>query len=144
MSKYKLLILFSCFLLVACEGNEHQNRNPNLLDVNVNLDISLNLPQFNQLNFAGNAMYVTGQQGNLGIIVVNTGSSFLAWDGADPNIRPEACSQLEITGLEAESNCVQTNVYSLVTGQPLSGENLVYPLYAYRVSENGNVIQIFN
>jgi hypothetical protein len=143
MVKSFLLFLFSFVLLTSCESEERQNRNTNLLEINVNIQVSLNLPQFNQLNFPGNAMYVSSQ-GNLGVIVVNTGSGFLAWDAADPNILPQDCSRLEINGLEAESNCDSQNVYSLVTGQPLSGENLKYPLYAYRINQGGDVLNIFN
>lgn len=143
MLKSVFSVLLFSVILWSCDSEERPNNNPNLLDLNINVEVPLNLPQFNQLNFAGNAMYVSSQ-GNSGVIVANTGGGFVAWDGADPNILPTGCSTLSINALEAESNCSSTNVYSLVTGQPLSGDNLVYPLYAYRISQNGNVLTIFN
>ncbi|MGO2101877.1 Rieske (2Fe-2S) protein [Psychroflexus halocasei] len=141
----KVLLIFSLLIaLTSCESDDERRNNPNLVDLNVDLQISLNLPQFIDLNYPGNAVYV-GTQGNLGIIIVNTGNDFLAWDAADPNLLPnQNCARLEINGLNAESECEQLNVYSLATGQPISGENLIYPLYQYRVVQSGDIIQIYN
>lgn len=144
MFKKTLLILSLLFVCASCESDDSRRDNPNLINVAVDLQISLNLPQFNQLNFPGNAVYVANQ-GNLGIIVVNTGNNIVAWDAADPNLLPNRdCARLEINGLNAESECEQPNVYSLATGQPISGENLIYPLYQYRVVQSGDIIQIYN
>ncbi|MBQ0740166.1 hypothetical protein J9332_38385, partial [Aquimarina celericrescens] len=79
-----------------------------------------------------------------GLIIVNSGSSYLAWDAADPNLVPSDCSRLIIDGLDAESTCdTPPNSYSLITGQPLV-EDLRYPLFAYRITESGGVLRIFN
>lgn len=141
MKAILLLILFT--LCVSCESDDNLRRNPNLLNINVNYEINLNLPQFNNLNFSGNSVYVPGQ-GNQGLIIVNSGSSYLAWDAADPNLVPSECSRLIIDGLNAESTCDEPpNSYSLITGQPLV-EDLRYPLFAYRITESGGVLRIFN
>lgn len=137
------LLLIGLFLLISCESDDNLRRNPNLLNINVNYEVNLSLPQFNNLNFSGNSVYVPGQ-GNLGLIIVNSGSSFLAWDAADPNIVPNDCSRLIIDGLNAASTCDDPqNEYSLITGQPLV-ENLRFPLFAYRVTESNGVLRIFN
>jgi len=131
------------FFLLGCEGDDDSRRNPNLLNINVDFEVNLSLPQFNNLNFSGNSVFIPGQ-GNLGLIIVNSGSSYLAWDAADPNLVPRDCSRLAINGLNAESNCDgEQNSYSLITGQPLE-EDLRFPLYAYRVTESGGVLRIFN
>lgn len=141
MKAILLLILFT--LSVSCESDDNLRRNPNLLNINVNYEINLNLPQFNNLNFSGNSVYVPGQ-GNQGLIIVNSGSSYLAWDAADPNLVPSECSRLIIDGLNAESTCDEPpNSYSLITGQPLV-EDLRYPLFAYRITESGGILRIFN
>ncbi|MBZ9777908.1 hypothetical protein LB452_03135 [Psychroflexus sp. CAK8W] len=141
MKAILLLILFT--LCVSCESDDNLRRNPNLLNINVNYEINLNLTQFNNLNFSGNSVYVPGQ-GNQGLIIVNSGSSYLAWDAADPNLVPSECSRLIIDGLNAESTCDEPpNSYSLITGQPLV-EDLRYPLFAYRITESGGVLRIFN
>lgn len=137
------LLLIGLFLLISCESDDNLRRNPNLLNINVNYEVNLSLPQFNNLNFSGNSVYIPGQ-GNLGLIIVNSGSSFLAWDAADPNIVPNDCSRLIIDGLNAASTCDDPpNEYSLITGQPLV-ENLRFPLFAYRVTESNGVLRIFN
>jgi hypothetical protein len=138
-----IFLLIGLSLLISCESDDDSRRNPNLLNINVNYEVNLSLPQFNNLNFSGNSVYVPGQ-GNLGLIIVNSGSSFLAWDAADPNLVPNDCSRLIIDGLNAASSCNEPpNSYSLITGQPLI-DNLRFPLYAYRVTENGGVLRIFN
>lgn len=138
-----IYLLIGCLLFMSCENEDNRQRNPNLLNINVNYEVNLNLPQFNSLNFSGNSVYIPGQ-GNLGLIVVNAGSSYLAWDAADPNIIPEDCSRLQIDGLNAASSCDDPpNSYSLVTGQPLEGD-LRYPLFAYRITQSNDVLRIFN
>ncbi|PKG41590.1 hypothetical protein [Psychroflexus sp. MES1-P1E] len=138
-----VLFLIGFILLTSCESDDNQRQNPNLLNINVNYEVNLSLPQFNNLNFSGNSVYIPGQ-GNLGLIVVNSGSSYLAWDAADPNLIPENCSRLIIEGLNASSRCNDSgNSYSLVTGQSLE-EELRYPLFAYRITESGGVLRIFN
>jgi nitrite reductase/ring-hydroxylating ferredoxin subunit len=138
-----VLFLIGFILLTSCESDDNQRQNPNLLNINVNYEVNLSLPQFNNLNFSGNSVYIPGQ-GNLGLIVVNSGSSYLAWDAADPNLIPEDCSRLIIEGLNASSRCNDSgNSYSLVTGQSLE-EELRYPLFAYRITESGGVLRIFN
>jgi nitrite reductase/ring-hydroxylating ferredoxin subunit len=140
----KAIFLFiGLSLLMSCENDDNLRRNPNLLNINVNYEVNLNLPQFNNLNFSGNSVYIPGQ-GNQGLIIVNSGSSYLAWDAADPNLVPSDCSRLIIDGLNAESTCDKPpNSYSLITGQPLV-EDLRYPLFAYRITESGGVLRIFN
>lgn len=138
-----IFLLIGLSLLISCESDDSLRRNPNLLNINVNYEVDLSLPQFNNLNFSGNSVYIPGQ-GNLGLIIVNSGSSFLAWDAADPNIIPMDCSRLKIEGLNAFSTCDSpSNEYSLITGQPLL-DNLRFPLYAYRVTESNGILRIFN
>lgn len=138
-------IIFSLGLIIfaSCESDDALRRNPNLLDINVNYEVDLSLPQFNSLNFAGNSIYIPNQ-GNLGLIIVNSGSSFLAWDAADPNLIPSDCSRLVIDGFDAASSCSDPpNSYSLVTGQALV-EDLKYPLFAYRITETNGFLRVFN
>ena len=114
--------------------------------MNVQFDIVLNLtlPQYSSLNFSGNAVYVGGQGiGNDGIIVVNTGSGFVAWDASDPNEFPSDCTRLQIDGLTAASTCQNPNAYSLVTGQPLE-DGLSFGLLNYQLNANGDTVRVFN
>ena len=140
---YYLLIISVLFGVSSCSDDDNVFNNPFLANVSVNFTANLSLPQYNQLNFPGNAVY-QANVGNAGIIIVNTGSQFLAWDAADPNLPPEPCTTLQIDGLEAVSNCPDPNRYSLVTGQPTDTEGLEYTLLNYRVSEGNGVLQITN
>lgn len=133
----RIALIFTFFLFFTCTRN---TINPNcnfLLNVGVSLSIDLNLPQYNQLQFPGNAIRFEGQ-GNSGIIIVSVNSNTLrAWDGADPNHAFSSCSRLEINGLNATCGCSDANEYSLITGQILGGEQLPCGLREYRVESTG-------
>ncbi|WP_188407152.1 hypothetical protein [Psychroflexus salis] len=140
----KMLLLFSIMVLCfGCADDDVRRENPFLLDLRIDVTINTNLPQYNSLNFPGNAIYFGGQ-GNDGIIVVNAGPNILAWDASDPNEIPRGCTRLQIQGLVGQSTCETPNAYSLIDGQPLEDGNLQFGLFNYRVEENGNVIRIFN
>lgn len=140
----RILALF-VFILFAtsCSDDDNRRQNPFLLDLRVDVTLNTNLPQFNPLNFPGNAIYFGGVA-NDGIIVVNTGASILAWDAADPNLIPSNCTRLEIQGLVGQNTCNPPNAYSLVDGLPLETGDLQFGLLNYRVEQNGNIIRVFN
>ena len=121
----KLVILSFCTLLFfGCSKNDDNNSNCNfLLNVGVNTSLNLNLPQYNELNFISNPVYVSGH-GNGGLIITNTGTGFVAFDAADPNHTPSSCSILTISGLEGTCGCNDANKYSIFTGQPLENSEL--------------------
>jgi len=140
----KLTIFFLAVLLMGCSSDDRRQNNPNLLNIQFDITLNLNLPQFSPLNFAGNAIYVGGPGiGNDGIIVVNTGSGFVAWDASDPNEIPSDCTRLVIDGLSASSSCQNPNSYSLVTGQPLA-DGLRFGLLNYQLNASGDIIRVFN
>ncbi|MDO5978480.1 hypothetical protein [Flavivirga spongiicola] len=139
-----IFCLISLIILSSCSKNSVDNKNCKfLLDLGVNLNINLSLPQYSQLPFAGNSVYIENI-GNAGIIVASTGADFFAWDASDPNHTPSACSALVPSGLNATCGCDDGNEYSLVTGQPLGSNNLPCGLKNYRVEKNGNNLLIFN
>lgn len=142
MKKALLLLLFM-FLLISCSKNNNDVNCNYLLNVGVNANLNLNLPKYSPLNFISNAIYEEGY-GNKGIIVMNTGTGFAAWDASDPNHVPNSCSTLEIVGAEGVCECEDGNTYSLFTGQPLSNPNLTCGLKAYRVEQSGNLLIISN
>lgn len=140
-------IVYSALILLvfsACSSNSATDENCKfLLDINVYETVNLSLPQYSQLPFAGNPVYLPNA-GNAGIIVVSTGADYFAWDAADPNVIPSECSVLTPSGLNATSNCATKNKYSLVTGEPLENPELRCSLKFYRVEQNGNTLTIFN
>ena len=140
----KKLAIFSLIttLLFSCSKNDDNNSNCNfLLNIGVSTSLNLNLPQFSDLNFISNPVYVQGY-GNGGLIVTNTGTGYVAFDAADPNHIPNSCSTITITGLEGICGCEDANKYSLFTGQPLENPDLRCGLKAYRAQLSGNNLVI--
>ena len=140
--------LFSTFLFVffiSCSGSSEENDNCRfLLDINVNLTIDLNLPQYSQLTFSGNSIYIPNH-GNAGIIVATTGFDFFAWDAGDPNLPLSKCSVIEPSGLNGSSSCDDDgNTYNFITGVIENNDGLKCPLKNYRVQQTGNSLLIFN
>ncbi len=136
----KVLIILT-FLLFACSGDDNDRANCNFLfDAGVNLTVNTNLPQFSQLQFPGNGVYVPNQ-GNNGIWLWRLNSSILyAWDAADPSHEPSSCSTLEdtSTGDIVECGCDDGNQYSLSTGQAFGENTQPCTLQIYRVDDIGN------
>jgi hypothetical protein len=139
-----LFALFCLLILTACSKNSLNDENCQfLLDVSVNQSINLNFPQYSQLQFPSNPVYLPNV-GNGGIIITNTGSSFAAFDAADPNHIFNTCSVLSIEGLNGKCGCDDENEYSLFTGQPINNGELRCSLKRYRVEQNGNILVVFN
>lgn len=138
---FSLLVI--AFLFLNCANDDNRRENPFLLNLRFNITVNTNLPQFSTLNFPGNAVYFGGVA-NDGLIIVNTGSTIIAWDASDPNEIPRDCTRLQIQGLVGESTCNPPNTYSLVTGQPLETGDLQFGLFNYRAERDGNIIRIFN
>jgi len=136
----KILIILT-FLLFACNADDNGGANCNFLfDAGVNLTVDTNLPQFSQLQFPGNGVYVSGQ-GNNGIWLwrLNTPTLY-AWDAADPSHQPSSCSTLEDTGNGdiVSCGCEDNNQYSLATGQGFGENTQPCTLRLYRVDDIGN------
>ena len=138
-----LLLLLVCFAMTSCSKSDDNNENCKfLLNIGVNTSINLNLPQYSQLQFISNSVYIP-IHGNKGIIVTNTGTGFVAWDAGDPNHAQQTCSVVNGTGLEGTCGCADANTYSFITGQSL-GTALPCTLKRYRVEQSGNTLFISN
>ncbi|WP_299120547.1 hypothetical protein [uncultured Winogradskyella sp.] len=136
----KLLLLFSCVMIFTCDKNNDNSNCNFLFNAGVNLTVNTNLPQFNQLQFPGNGVYVSGQ-GNNGIWLWRLNSATLyAWDAADPSHQPAACSTLEDTGQGdiVTCGCDDGNQYSLATGLVFGENTQPCTLQPYRVEDIGN------
>lgn len=139
-----VLVIF-CFLSVcSCSKDRVVNENCNfLLDIGVNITINLGFPEYSQLQFAGNSVFIDNV-GNGGIIVAFTGVDYFAWDAVDPNHIQMPCSVLENSGLIATSGCESKNKFNLVNGLPIENGALKCSLMNYRVERRGNELIIFN
>ena len=136
----KIIYFVNLLLIIGCVKDINDSRCNFLLDLDIYYEVNLNLPQYNDLNFISNSVYIPNV-GNGGIIIVNSGNGYLAWDAADPNHTNLPCSTLIISGLEATSGCAEQNTYSLITGQSI-GVALTCSLKPYRVESNNNILII--
>ena len=136
----KIIYFVTLLLIIRCAKDINDSRCNFLLDLDIYYEVNLNLPQYNDLNFISNSVYIPNV-GNGGIIIVNSGTGYLAWDAADPNHTNLPCSTLIISGLEATSGCAEQNTYSLITGQSI-GVALNCSLKPYRVESNNNILII--
>lgn len=136
------LVFIGFIFLVGCSDNNYDENCKFLVNAAVNVSLNMNLPQYNQLQFPSNSVYIANQ-GNKGVIVTNVGTGYRAWDAADPNHAQTDCSLLKINGINAVCGCTDANSYSLLTGGPIS-KDLPCGLKEYRVSQSGNSLVITN
>ncbi len=136
----KLLLILSCAVFFGCSNTDDSSNCNFLFDAGVNLTVNTNLPQFNQLQFTGNGVYVSGQ-GNAGIWLWRASSTTLyAWDAADPSHEPFTCSTLTDSGIGdiVVCGCDDANEYSLATGYGFGDNTQPCTLQPYRVEPTGN------
>ena len=140
MKKF-LLIAFVLAFATSCNKDSANNDNPYLPNYAFNIEINRSLPLYNSLNFSGNALKINiANAGIRGLLVINTGTGILAFDGACPNQDLSSCSTLTLSGIEATCPC-DSAVYNLYTGQSPGKQ---YPLKQYRTEVIGTVIRIYN
>lgn len=146
MKKY-FLLLIAFPMLFGCSTNSTNNNNPYLPNYTVNLDVNMSLPQYSDLKFVSNGVYISGQ-GVRGVFVFNTGSGYVAFDAACPNQALSSCSTMTFKKID-DQRIDRTNVvcacdnaqYSLFSGQSAGKP---YPLKQYRVEVNGNLLRVYN
>ncbi|MEC4050005.1 hypothetical protein OX284_011240 [Flavobacterium sp. SUN046] len=141
MYKKILFLLFVAITTISCHKDNFNNSNPYLANYGFSTDVNMSLPLYNNLQFASNSVKVSVPNGPInGIIVFNTGSGYLAYDGSCPNQTITSCSKLTLSGINATCGC-DNSTYNLFTGQ-CAGKQ--YPLKPYRVEVNGNVLRVYN
>ena len=141
MKKY--LFLFLIPLLLNCSKDSINNNNPYLPNYGFSKTINLNLPQFSQLLYTGNAVYIgDSDTGVRGIFVFNAGSdNYLAYDAACPNQALSSCSTMTISGIKALCSCDNVQ-YSFFTGQ---APDMQYPMKQYRVQKTSETgLRVYN
>lgn len=145
MKFFKIIPFLLIFVLLSCSRNDdRQNRNPYLTNPIVNLNLNLNLPEYNPLRFPGSHVTISG--GINGIVVYCVSENYyVALDLADPNHTPNACSRMELEGIIAICQCSNdTNEYYITTGLHKTEPDLKYPMQQYHAQRVGNSVQITN
>ncbi len=143
MLKKILSLLVIVLALSSCEPDDEVRNNPYLTNISFRLDLNLNLPEYNSLNFPGNS-YVTSTHGINGVVVYNINNTqFTAFELSDPNHPLSNCSRLTVQGIIATCSCGDGNSYNILTGELSSGTGQ-YSLKPYRVRKSGNIIEVYN
>jgi len=143
--KLKIIALFIAFSFLACNKDDGpRDNNPNLVSPLVNLNLNLNLPEYNPLRFPGNSIIIS-QQGIKGIVVYNVNNDlYTAFELSDPNHIPNSCSRMTIEGIVASCPCTtDNNEYDIVTGQHRTNQNL-FPMQQYVARRSGDNVTITN
>lgn len=143
--KIRLIILIAAFALVSCNKDDGpKDNNPNLISPLVNINLNLNLPEYNPLKFPGNSVIIS-QQGIKGIVVYNVNNTlYTAFELSDPNHIPSSCSKMTINGIIATCPCTNdSNEYDIVTGQHKTNQNL-FPMQQYLARRSGDNVTITN
>ncbi|UGU14275.1 hypothetical protein LS482_11180 [Sinomicrobium kalidii] len=147
MRKTIAIIALTVFIFCSCDSDTRE-RNPYLLETQFSYELNLNLPLYNSLNTPGNAVYVgTEGVGIKGIIVINTGGGFYAWEASCPNHAPNDCSTMTIKGgTNCKCSC-EDYEYNLFNGQMLNRpdtEDRTYDLLFYQTQVSGSTVRVYN
>mgnify|MGYP003147723483 CR=1 FL=1 len=139
--RFSFLSLF--IILMACSGSDDGIRNnPNLANLNFRIQLNLNLPEYNNLQFAGNS-FTTFNNGLKGIVIYNINNTqYAAFELSDPNHPPNSCSAMSVSGVIATCAC-ENNKYNIATGQQTEGAGQ-YTMKPYRIEKIGNILEISN
>ncbi|MFK7747734.1 MAG: hypothetical protein AB8B65_05055 [Kordia sp.] len=142
-----LIICCAVACLLSCNSDDDGvNNNPFIQNTLVQFQVNLNLPQFDNLRFAGGSTYIGNGGGVRGFFVFNlSGDQFFAWEASCPNHVPSSCSTMDINGVLATCSC-EDYEYSLANGQllnPVEGMDS-YPMVNYRATKSGDIITISN
>ena len=140
MKKYIILLILP--FLMGCDKENFSNNNPYLPNYGFSLNINMSLPQYSNLQFLSNAVYINnGSAGVRGIFVFNTGSGYVAFDAACPNQALSSCSTMTLSGINAICPCDDA-IYSLFTGQAPGKE---HRMKQYRVEQlNASSLKVYN
>jgi hypothetical protein len=112
--------------------------------VPVNLQIDLNLPAYNTLNFPGEAIALAG--GSKGLYVYRyTLDEFVVLDRHATYDIPLACKvtlDADNFTLRDHDDCSESE-WQIIDGSVMNGPATL-PLHRYRTSLNGSILSIFN
>jgi hypothetical protein len=141
------LVLFT--IVSSCKKDDDDNDEQNQNIPNVAFDtgglINTNLPQYNQMQFAGNSVVLSNTYGINGVVVYYAGgSNYSAFELSDPSHPITDCSNLTVSQGAATCNCDDDKSFSIVTGLAFNGTSSQLPLKRYSVEVSGNIIRVFN
>ena len=148
-SMKRIILISLLFLAVfSCKKND-DNIESNPYIPNIAFDtqtlINTDLPQYNDLQFAGNHIVLNNNYGLNGVVLYYSGgANYSAFELTDPSHAISECSKLSIEGVVATCGCDDAKEFEILSGQPYNGTLSQYILKRYFVEVNGNIIRVFN
>lgn len=138
----RIFLISIIFSLISCV-KEHRNNNY-LPKTNFSIRINTKLPLYNKLKTPLSPIEITHENAGLrGIVVINTGSGYRAWERACPNRPLSECSTMVVVdNIQMECPCDKI-VYNLVNGSVLRGTS-AHSLLSYKVEQSGDILIISN
>jgi len=141
-----ILLTFSSLIINSCGSNEDTvSCFPN---APINVNLNLNLPTYNKLNFVGQPIYIDEQQsGTRGLIIMRTQdspASFKVYDRNAPHICPDNNTTLEIKD-DLSIICPKDNAtWILYSGQPTAVSSVPPKTYFWNYDAGTKNLNIYN
>jgi hypothetical protein len=159
MAESKIVVFFITLLLAEMLTSCKKNKNDVIPDVYIDFYISLNDPEFFDLNAIGNSVIITSQTNNIGryaagydnngIIIYRAGDlppyEFYAYDRTCPHDFAVNGKSVKLNPDGIFAVCPECGTkYALPSfGTPYSGIGK-YPLKNYKTSFNGLILYVWN
>lgn len=144
----KTLLLLTLFCITAftiqCDNSDDTTSDcfPNST---IAANINLSLPAYFNLNNPNGWVYYNGNGGGTrGLILVNTGTSFRAYDRNAPHLCPADDTTLIVDGGTKIVNPSDGAEWILTTGEPLNDVTQGKSPRRYNIQQNGNTLIISN
>lgn len=150
MKKYNLhkkainIIALIIVSVIYTSCNDTQSSSSCMPKSSVSAAYNLNLPLYNTLLTPNSYVELSadGTNGGRGIIIVNTGSGYRAYDRNAPHICPTTNSTLTVENSSVVVCPEDDSQWLLLTGQPLNDTTDGYALYQYTVTQSGSYLYI--
>ncbi len=142
------LLLSSCFIfgLYSCESDSVQrDNNPFLRSKRVNFNLNLSLPQFANLTFPGNNVFIRNENAFIQGVYIFTANAidYTVFELAEPNHPEGSCSiPVELTNGRLEYTCGDEQTSYDLLGTKVDGTAEDFPLRRYSAMRNGNTLSI--
>lgn len=139
-----ILLTFSILNINSCSNRDDTVSCFPLTPISVNLN--LNQPLYNNLNYDGGWIYVDEQQsGTRGLIVVRIGNSFKVYDRNAPHLCPDSNTTLEVKD-NLYILCPKDNTRWLLSGSPTqeAATGLPPKTYFYNYDESTKNLSLYN
>ncbi len=133
--KYLVSLLFLLYFSSCDSDTVDTSFLPN---VPVNVQINLNLPEYQNLLIGGGFSYANG--GIRGLIIYNSGLGYVAFDRACPHITLQTCSTMDVESIFMVCPC-DNERFQINDGAPENG-NILQAARYYNVTKSGNILTI--